>query len=432
MQLSQRLSLSLTHFLLAALALVSFANLTAEAQQRPSLQSPEFQDWRATMHQTPLPHSGCFKASYPVTEWREVTCAIAPSFPLQRARRLGKSNTVGDGYDYSAVSSSLITQAEGSFPTVNNVTSSNTYSLQLNSSPFTTSVCSGAENPSSCQGWQQFVFESTGSLYMQYWLLDWGKSCPSGWTEYTNGSEIDCYKNSSAASPTTEPIGNLGLMTLTGKASGGTDTVLFDSPNGDVSATGADTVLNLEKGWYDAEFNVFGYCCAEEVSLNAAASLVVQTSLTNGTTTEPGYTTEGFTGETNNLTLAGTAPCRYGGTTPIIQFLESNVPGASATCGPTAIVPSIPLECTAAPTCSLQGSGPGEVVAGQVPITCTQDTLLTASATICGNSCVTNSAAPPEPISYLNIGDATPGTAGSCSFKWSWGGNNYSQSLNVN
>jgi subtilase family serine protease len=92
----------------------------------------------------------------------------------------------------------------------------------------------------------------------------------------------------------------------------------------------------------------------------------------------------------------------------------------------------VPLSCTATPSCSLEGSGPGEVVAGQVPITCNQATLLTASATICGNSCVTNSAAPPEPITSLNVGDATQGTGGSCSFSWTWGGNSYSQELNVN
>ncbi len=89
------------------------------------------------------------------------------------------------------------------------------------------------------------------------------------------------------------------------------------------------------------------------------------------------------------------------------------------------------LSCTAAPSCSLQGQGQGEVVAGQVVVTCNQATILTASATICGNSCVTDSVAPPVPVSNLSAGDATQGTGGSCSLSWSWGGNNYSQFLSV-
>jgi subtilase family serine protease len=91
----------------------------------------------------------------------------------------------------------------------------------------------------------------------------------------------------------------------------------------------------------------------------------------------------------------------------------------------------VPLSCTATPSCSVQGSGPGEVVTGQVVLSCNQSTLLTASATICGNNCVTDSVAPPVPVSGLGAGDATPGTGGSCSLSWSWGGNSYSQGFNV-
>ncbi len=91
------------------------------------------------------------------------------------------------------------------------------------------------------------------------------------------------------------------------------------------------------------------------------------------------------------------------------------------------------LSCTATPSCYLAGSGPGEVVAGQVVVSCNQATLLTASATICGNvgGCLTNSAAPPRPITSLGEGDASRGTAGSCSLSWSWGGTHYNQQLSV-
>jgi hypothetical protein len=89
------------------------------------------------------------------------------------------------------------------------------------------------------------------------------------------------------------------------------------------------------------------------------------------------------------------------------------------------------LSCTATPSCYLAGQGVGEVVAGQVVVSCNQATILTASATICGNSCVTDSVAPPQPVTNVGAGDATYGTAGSCALSWSWGGNNYSQNLSV-
>jgi len=91
------------------------------------------------------------------------------------------------------------------------------------------------------------------------------------------------------------------------------------------------------------------------------------------------------------------------------------------------------LSCTATPSCYLAGYGPGEVVAGQVVVSCNQATMLKASATICGDvgGCVTNSVAPPVPVQSLDAGDASRGNAGSCQLSWSWGGTNYSQNFNV-
>ncbi len=90
------------------------------------------------------------------------------------------------------------------------------------------------------------------------------------------------------------------------------------------------------------------------------------------------------------------------------------------------------LSCTPTVTCQLSGSGPGEVVDGSISLSCNQATTLTASATICGAMCVTDTVAPPQPVSSVGAGDATPGTGGSCSLSWSWGGTNYSQTLDVN
>jgi hypothetical protein len=317
--------------LLAVLAIVWLANLSSQAQQLPSPKAPEFEAWRTTIKQTPLPDKGCFKASYPSTEWQQVTCTIAPNRPYLPARG-PKPPTVGNGTDFTGVVSGLLSQAEGSFPFSSGISISHSYSLQLNSNFFKTPACT------SCSGWQQFIYSSSSpsAIYMQYWLLGYGTSCPSGWTE-SSGS---CYKNSSATDISGQPSTNLPYIYLTGKASGGTDTVLMDSPSGDISAVGADSVLDLEQGWNSAEFNVFGNGNGSEVSFSSDAALVVQISLVNGTTNVPSYSTGGFTGETNNLTLIGTAPCRYGGTTPMIQFMESDA-GGSASCGSTGIETNI-------------------------------------------------------------------------------------------
>lgn len=88
------------------------------------------------------------------------------------------------------------------------------------------------------------------------------------------------------------------------------------------------------------------------------------------------------------------------------------------------------LSCTPTTTCQFGGQGQGEVVTGSISLQCNQPSILTASATICGNMCVTDSVAPPQPVSSVGAGDATPGAGGSCSLSWSWGGNQYSQVLN--
>ena len=90
------------------------------------------------------------------------------------------------------------------------------------------------------------------------------------------------------------------------------------------------------------------------------------------------------------------------------------------------------LSCTPTLTCQVSGQGQGEVVDGSVSLQCNQATILSASAMICGNSCVTDTVSPPEPVSSVGAGDATPGTAGSCTLSWTWGGNEYNQTLNAN
>ena len=121
-----------------------------------------------------------------------ISLALAP-----RGRDKSQYRGRGRHHDFVAqVSSGLISTAEGSFLSVTpgisetgtnpntNKTTPNAFTLQLNANIFTTSpmsVCGSTP----CNGWQQFLFENDGKAsttafaYMQYWLLDYGATCPT-------------------------------------------------------------------------------------------------------------------------------------------------------------------------------------------------------------------------------------------------------------
>jgi hypothetical protein len=323
--------------LLAVVVMAPILNLACRAQARQiqpgqSEESAKREAWRESMKRTPVPNKGCFNASYPNAKWQEVTCTVAPDVPLLPARR-AHSDTVGDTIDDTAYATSgLLSSAEGSFLIVSGLTSASSYSMQVNSNPFSTSACNGAANPAACSGWQQFVFESSGSVYMEYWLINYATTCPSGWTPFTTYGPIYCWMNSSATGvPGWAISSSFPYISLTGNATGGTDTAIVGL-DGNLSAVGQDTVLNLEQSWSSAEFNIFGDGNGDQVSFNSGSTFVVQTSINNGTTNAPTCGSVSYTAETNNLNLV-TPCCPYGGTSPSIQFMESNASGATATCG---------------------------------------------------------------------------------------------------
>ncbi|MGB8901382.1 MAG: hypothetical protein WCC90_20050, partial [Methylocella sp.] len=290
-----------------------------------------------------MPKKGCFKATYPKTEWEEVPCATAPNRPYPPARG-PRPETVGNGNDFTAQVSGLISSAVGSFDGVTGVTSesgnvggnpplvANTFSLQLNTNFFTNSnknvpACNGAANPTACQGWQQFVYSNSGCsggspacAFMQYWVLNFATNCPTGWN--TSGS--DCWRNGNGPSVPVQTIANLDQLRLTGMAnSGGTDTIVMETsgPPG-LTAANQDSVLDLARNWQAAEFNVFGDYCWSQADFNFGSTIVVRTSANNGTTNAPSRLAEGFTGETNNLNLVS-ACSPIGGASPAIVFTET-------------------------------------------------------------------------------------------------------------
>ena len=288
--------------------------------------------YNATMSRVPVPKKGCFKSSYPSTTWVEVPCGTPPERPYPQASGR-QPEIVGNGNDFSAqVTSGTISQATGSFDSITGLTSesdggnNNSYSLQLNTNAsLNPTLCQGAKTPSQCSGWQQFVYSSSGYAFIQYWLLNYGNACPSGWNTYYS----DCWRNGTNGAPVSaHPITNLAQLRLTGTAdAGGTDTVIMSTPNGDANAANQDSLLDLAKGWNAAEFNVFGDCCGSQANFNGGVTMVVRTSVDNGTKNAPTCTATGYTGETNNLTLV--PPCStVGGASPAIVFKESDPPAS--------------------------------------------------------------------------------------------------------
>jgi hypothetical protein len=280
------------------------------------------ENWRETIARTGVPHEGCFEAEFPNAVWVEASCRVAPD-KVYVPHRGGGPQTVGNGVDYAAGVTNLMSSVVGTFPTVTGVTSekdgsANVYSIQLNSNFMSTAACNGH---SGCLAWEQFVYSSEEqSAFMQYWLIDYGNSCPSGWNAY-DGS---CYKNSAAVSVPTQPITSLASLKLSGTAAGGgNDTLVFTTPTRAYSTTGKDSVTYLATAWKQAEFNIIGDGGGSKATFNKGASVTVKVAVTHGSTAAPSCASNaGTTGETNNLTLGSCSG--VSGSTPYIQFKESD------------------------------------------------------------------------------------------------------------
>ena len=298
-----------------------------------TLNARDAADWNARMPDVPLPGNGCFVASYPSLAWRAAACVTAPAIPYPPNHQRRDPFTVGGGGngDFAAHVTGSISSATGSFASVSGVTgetgdggAANNYSLQLNTKPFDSSLCTGH---TSCKAWQQFVYSNSGLTYMQYWLERYNATCPSGgWMQFQfpGDPDIYCYRNSTAVSVTTQPIGNLGSLSVTGSAaSGGSDSVVMATGSGSMSATGQDSVLNLASSWTNAEFMIGGDGNGSQANFNTGSTIAVRTIVHYGSTAAPGCVMESYTGETNNLTLTGsgslaTLPA------PGIQSTQSN------------------------------------------------------------------------------------------------------------
>ena len=294
--------------------------------------SPRFTkaDWQHAIARLGAPGRGCYRASYPMLQWHASRCVTAARIPLapaplpRPARQAGPA-TVGNGTDYSAQVPGLISQATGTFHNVSpSVTeqgyvggagplTTNAFSLQLNSQFFAGSpACHASGNPSGCQAWQQFVYTYEGCsggvscIFMQYWLINYDASCPSGWFTYGQ----DCYTNSNAAAVSGLSASQLATVALSGSAaSGGNDGVSLSVGSGQAtSVTNSDSKVDLAAHWNTTEWGVYGDAGGSEAYFGANTTLEAQTTLATNTMLPPTCLPEGFTGETNNLNLTSTPP----------------------------------------------------------------------------------------------------------------------------
>jgi hypothetical protein len=284
-------------------------------------------------------------------QWHATRCLVAPDVPLApRLQTRGGPSTIGNGNDYSAQVTGKISQATGTFNNVSkNLTEKgqiggtgpqvkNAFTLQLNTEFFSTSVCKGSGTPSMCEGWQQFIYAyhysgTTNLVFMQYWLLYWDTKCPSGWNTYNTGSYTFCYANSAGTSYGALPAKDLGDISLVAKASsGGTDTVtLSSSLGGASSASGNDSKLDLASAWNTTEWGAFGDAGGAEANFGAKSTLEAQTALQATSSTAPKCVVEGFTGETNNLTLTKT-PALGSEPSPTMGSTQTNASPKAKSC----------------------------------------------------------------------------------------------------
>ena len=305
------------------------------------------QSWRKAILKTSQPKKACFVAMYPEAVWHEVGCKTPPNRPLPPKLGMGAEQVGGaNGEEYSAQVQGHISTAEGSFESVGGVTSeiadgfANQFSLQLNTNYFTTTACRSSPSPSTCQGWQQFVYDTDGSGFIQYWLLKYGPegtSCPAGWNSYVfqNSTEVYCWINAaSGASAPLETIASIGKMTVGGAVpgvNGASDFMVVTVGGLMYSAPGDNRFPDLGSQWQAAEYNVFGDTGGDQAVFNVGTVIVVKTQVDNGTINAPTCLNKGFTGESNNLSLVGPC-CPIGGFYPSIAFRESNQVATPPSC----------------------------------------------------------------------------------------------------
>src|SRR5215469_17382013 len=220
-------------------------------------QAQALKSWHETMRQTATPAAGCFQASFPSTIWEKAACGTT-TYRSEPHVKFSTAETVGNGNDYAAGTSSVTSSATGSFPVVTGVTSetdgttANSYTLQLNTNLANGSPACASYGYSSCQVWEQFIYSSSyvggvAQVFIQNWMfIPAHARCPGGWNHYKTSSYNGCYKNSNAVNSVTVPASQLANMKLAGVvAASGNDTVTFTNGNTVYAVSQPDSTLAI-------------------------------------------------------------------------------------------------------------------------------------------------------------------------------------------
>jgi hypothetical protein len=323
----------------------------AGAEQVSPEEAQRRKDWNHSMLLKAAPGKGCFTSAYPSTEWKKVACGPKRTMPML-PRNGPRPNIVGNNNDISAEApAGHISTAIGHFENISNVTSesgpvnntgpsnANTYTLQINPNHFIvgggTGVCAGSPN-TGCGSWQQFVYENngSGSAYIQYWLLAYGATCPTGqnWNQLSLYGSIYCWKNNSKgpAMVPAQAITNMANWTMSGQVSAAGDSVTMSTGTHAYTANG-DNSVDAKDNWAITEFNIFGDGGGGQATFNNGASANTRTEIIYGGTSAPTCTAQGFTAETNSLSFGPTTPtATVPG--PAVIFQESTAGGQTASC----------------------------------------------------------------------------------------------------
>ena len=295
---------------------------------------PQENAWHEKMKLKHLPKPGCFTASYPDELWTETVCAKS-RFPARPRPpiRAPKANSAIAGTGVTSKSSAPLSGVTGSFQSVTGFTSVSSnpndgvFSLQMNTNTFDDPLCSGV---ASC-AWQQFVYwqdnANSGHIAIQYWLIG-VTSCPdTTWTYYPGSSDTasGCFKNGANQASISYPVADFPLLQLSGFTNvNGSDEISLYYLN-TISRAGNNEFSNLSSSWTIAQYNVFGYdtdgTTPDVAVFNSGTTVAVKLSTYVNNQAAPAKCyMDGFTAETNNLSLVGECcPSRTG-----IVITESN------------------------------------------------------------------------------------------------------------
>ncbi|MCW5635136.1 MAG: hypothetical protein KIT17_17505 [Rubrivivax sp.] len=299
--------------------------------------------WQREIAAVRAPKAGCFTATYPSTQWREVACYKPSPHPNQPRDRGGAGPfNVGGGNHVTAQSAATIRSATGSFDSVTPATvaasgpvpgfgtAPDAFSLQINSKPSPAGSPASCAPPA-CNGWQQFIYSQYQGvphprIFIEYWLLGHGTPCPAGWSAATS---TDCYKNSPAVFAPAVTAAELPFVSLTGEAGtgGAPDRVVLTTAGGTATMATSPSEIGLGASWNTVEWNVVGDCCFARVDFSPGTSITARITVNDGTGNPPACVAQGFTAETNNLDFGPAAPAASG-VGPALMFMQS-LPGGS-------------------------------------------------------------------------------------------------------